>query len=982
MVCRRAAVSSLAVAAIALVLAAPAARAATDPARTWVTLTTEHFAVHTYDDGVELADRVARYAEEAWAALNPALGWTPAERVQVLVLDDGDAANGFASVMPYARVTVLAFPPEAHSDLGDNDDWLRMLVFHEYAHVAHLDNARGVPEALNTLFGKVMKPNQAAPRWLSEGIATWVETRWSGGGRTGSSRFEMLLRAAALANRLPALSELTGAPLQLPRGTAWYLYGSYLWDWIVRHTDPDAVKRFATAYGERVIPYALNTVARQASGKTLGAWYEELLEDVRVRARATRARVVAEGRVEGRRLTSGGETKAHPALTADGRHVVYTEGDGHQPSFLARREVRPGAEPERIIKCEGGCGRFTFTADQRAVVMPTGRPWRQVNTYTDLRRVPLEPGLPRRAGRMLTSGARARAPALAADGRSVWVVRTRWGRSWLEQLELASGRSLGRWDPPAWARVDTPAAHPDGQRLFATLHHEGHRDVIEIDLAPVAAGGWRRLTSGSSTELDLGVTRDGGWLFYASDAHEGIFNIYARDVSGRGDRDGRTFRLTNVVTGAFQPTVSADGTTLLYVGWTVEGDELFALPFAPETAGVATPVPDPRPPRTAPGLPEVEVSGPEPYRPLPTMLPRSWMPFFLADSTGVGRVGLTLSGRDVTGRFGAVVSAEADLVRTDLTAYAAFDVALGYPDLRVSVGRYTWDRTSFFADRSHPYREEVFYGSVDASVRVPSVFVPMTLSASFTASVDRAFTAARVEHSPDSFEPSIPDEGFDTSMTLSWSFSDVEGSAWGISPVTGTKGGLTFRLREPTLGSRHSSWSLKYRLHGYVAMPAPLADHVISLGIRGGWAGGDPDHLDTFSLGGAPRQDLVSALINLTQGGATWLRGFASDAFSGTAFHHLTAEYRLPLWRVRQGLETLPLFARDLSLAVFSDVGFIGEAPLDVDAWRDVHAGVGAELRITTDLLFGASMRFRLGYARGIGRRGEDQVYLLLAPDP
>ena len=323
------------------------------------------------------------------------------------------------------------------------------------------------------------------------------------------------------------------------------------------------------------------------------------------------------------------------------------------------------------------------------------------------------------------------------------------------------------------------------------------------------------------------------------------------------------------------------------------------------------------------------------------MLPRSWMPTILADSTGVGRVGLTLSGRDVSGRLSATVSAEWDVVRSDLTAYAGFYVGLGVPDLSFSVGRYAWDRYSSFADEDHPYREEVFYGSVDASVRIPSVFIPVTLSASYTASLDRAAEAATVDHSPDSFEPFIPSEGFDASMTLSWRISDTESAPFAVSPVDGTKATMSLRLKHPYIGSRRTSWTLRYRVRHYLLMPW-ADDHVLALGLRGGWAGGEEDHQEPFGLGGAPAQDLLTSLINLTQAGSTWLRGFAPNAFSGTAFHHATAEYRLPILRLRRGVDTLPIFVRDVAFAAFTDVGVIGDAPLAADAWRDVHLGLGA----------------------------------------
>ena len=36
--------------------------------------------------------------------------------------------------------------------------------------------AEGLPQLINDTLGKTLKPNQALPRWFTEGVATWVET--------------------------------------------------------------------------------------------------------------------------------------------------------------------------------------------------------------------------------------------------------------------------------------------------------------------------------------------------------------------------------------------------------------------------------------------------------------------------------------------------------------------------------------------------------------------------------------------------------------------------------------------------------------------------------------------------------------------------------------------------------------------------------------------------------------------------------------
>ena len=192
---------------------------------------------------------------------------------------------------------------------------------------------------------------------------------------------------------------------------------------------------------------------------------------------------------------------------------------------------------------------------------------------------------------------------------------------------------------------------------------------------------------------------------------------------------------------------------------------------------------------------------------------------------------------------------------------------------------------------------------------------------------------------------------------------------------------VSLRFSLPVIGADRTTYELTYRLRHYLAMPWH-DDHVLSLGIRGGFAGGAGSQVETFEVGGVPRRDLVNDLLSQSHAGAVWLRGYPEQAFSGTSYHLATVEYRLPLLRWRRGLDTLPVFARDLTAALFSDVALVHTGDLAGDALDHVHAGFGVELRMITDLLFGFSATFRLGYAYGVGPGGFHHVYLVMAPSP
>src|SRR5439155_20468805 len=107
---------------------------------------------------------------------------------------------------------------------------------------------------------------------------------------------------------------------------------------------------------------------------------------------------------------------------------------------------------------------------------------------------------------------------------------------------------------------------------------------------------------------------------------DSTFNLYEFELDGsNGVR-----ALTHTTGGATWPDISADGRTIVFVGYTVDGFDVFSIPYPP--AGSAernARIVGDAPPRATPIAPAPTTD----YSPLRTLAPTSWSPVIEGDSS-------------------------------------------------------------------------------------------------------------------------------------------------------------------------------------------------------------------------------------------------------------------------------------------------------------------------------------------------------------
>ncbi len=968
-------------------LAAPALGG--DPTLGWHTLETEHFIVHYHDRQGDMPQRVALYCEEAHIQLMPLLDWLPAEKTHVIIDDRVDTANGSAVIVPRNTIRLFLTGPPGRGSLGDYDDWLRGLIIHEYVHILHIDTIDGLPAILNEILGKRASPNQLLPRWFTEGMATYHESARTGGGRVRSSLFHMYLRTAYLDGNFFDLGTLTGLPYDWPRGAAPYLYGSHFLAYVAETRGEEFFRAFNHKYGGRYIPYSMNITAREVVGEDFEQLYAEWFAHIAGTYEAQLMAIRAAGVTPVERLTENHQSSHTPRARPGTRQVSFFSASGRDSAGIYTHDLDSEQIEPLVVHGSVG-GPHWWDPTGRYVIFNTSVLLRNTYAYNDLVMHDVQTGVEER----LTRGLRARDPAFDPQGRRVVFVENDAGRTHLALFDLQTGQRRRLIETTTEGQFDTPVFDPSGRFIAVSYWPDRRgRDIYVYDTQHERLV---RLTADRAIDLEPTFSPDGKYLVFSSDRTR-VYDIYAietQTLAGRVDGlvkrypdktleplDLPIWRVSRVERGLFTPQIVQDGDRQwLYVStFGVYGFDLGRMPFDPERfLGPAPPSQIKRPSVAAPVVPEpVITEGPDTYRPALYLLPRSVGVLMAFTNGGRGSYGLELLGFDPVGFHSWFLAAE----YFEETENAFVAANYSYSRLPVSLGVgfqfSTYERTRSLVAGSTfvPFTEQAIDAQLSLGIPLPSIRATHNLSLGYNLRFTDFFDDPPVvAPEPVDLSPRQPEQGNFSSVTLSYFVGDNERYGQSITTENGYSVNLSLRYRDRITGADVRSVRATYSTAFYVQNPW-LSNHVTQFRLRGGFERTNFRGPNRFAIGGAPPQELVSAIINETPLGGTFLRGFRPGTAVGQQFHVASVEYRFPIWIIQSGFGTLPFNIGRLGGSVYADYGsaFSGRLPE-----ARFFAGNGAELLLETTFGYALPLFFRMGYAHGYGSEGIDDFYLYL----
>ncbi len=921
-----------------------------EPWKKWYTIETEHFNIHFYEGEEKVADKVAYISEQVYSVVTKWFDSRPHEKVEVVITDDTDSTNGFTSVIPYNRIHLFARPPSAFSSLNDHDDWLYALFLHEFIHIVHLDMYYGLHALYNTIFGKTLIPNAAQPDWFIEGIATFGESRFSGGGRIRSSIYRMYLRTAVIENDFKPIDVISNGTYEWPQGTVYYLYGSFFLEYIARTYGEDALKNISKEYAKRLIPYQMNKIAKKYTKRTYLELYNDFFNELSAETEEIVRSVTREPVTIYERITD--TAQGHRNLRLDGDYLYYYESSLYDYPHIIRYSLRD-KKSEKIIKSYGG-GEFDVK-DGLLIYIETVL-YKQFNDYTDLFLLDLKSGKKKR----LTFGLRADYPAISPDSKRVAFVKKDLYYSRIGILDLDNGQIEYVYQGPDYAEISNLRYSPVSEQLAFSMWNRNERDIYLFDIKNRKL---ERITADISVDIQPAFSADGKQLYFASD-RTGIYNIYKFDIDKRELR-----RITNTLTGYFSPETGSNNRMFALIYGTKGYDvcELDIEKYDYEEKQHY------RTERFPVILGEAGEYRKKDFSSFPSILPKSWEPYTGLNDSGEF-IGIKLSGSDVIGRnsFDLNLSYVPDSDR--FLYYFGYGLRYFYPYLSFE----SYKDYYRLGDVQYINGHEVDYYEDNITLRF-RIGIPLS-SYKFSRSLDISYTyqflsgEKSYDFHPNDIAPVFPKEGNKASLGISYYFSTVRGYGKSISSEEGFRYGIDLRLYNSLLGSAFELYSAEFGTAFYIKNPL-LRRHVNAFQVNYGLSGGELYKRRLFYLGSVPSRDIILDFVEDMRVGGTYLRGYAPYSISGENYLLINYEYRFPVLDVDRGFELLPVFLNRLYAAVFLDAGnaFDGRYLPDI-----LLAGTGMELRSEFKFGFYIPATLRLGYSQGLVGRSQTQLYWVL----
>jgi len=1021
-----------------------------DPRLNWKVLESPHFSVYFSvaqnneqnnkdfnNNNEQLAQVVADIAEEAYHQINAQLGSPnkhhPMQKIAIIIEDFSDYALGFASSFPHRVIRISLTGATAKSFDMKFISWLKMVITHEYTHIAHFEMTSGPTTALRALFGQILAPNALQPIWSIEGLAVYNETKFTTGGRGIDSRYDMYLRMAALEEKFNTLDQISGYYLtSWPDGTAPYIYGQSIIHFIAQKYGEDKVIAMSKIFCE--YPYlGFNHAVKKAISLNLNELYQTWEDHLKEKYQLQAQKILSQKKLTpSQQLTKYNYWVDYPhwlsTPTSDRDKIAVKVSTPHSYPFiqiidplspslpLTPRSTKNRIQTQPLIKrTYGRDSSFSLSPDYSKIIYAKLDDYKQFYKFYDLYLFDLKTEKKVR----LSEGLRARDPSWSPDPDNPQIVAVinQSGTNNLALINSPSPSSSINENHPTYklitkedivyltdfrdgTQLSQPSWSPNGDRIALSAWRQGYQDIyiLNLDSDNIVNSTLQPIFCDKSIDLSPCWSPDGKYLFFASD-RTGIYNIFAFSFS-----DKKLYQITNVLGGAFQPSISPDGTQLAFISYHTTGYELHLMKVdhnSSQWTEVKIEYIEPQiiatqQDTTWPMQQQQQYNGPNnspkanypihPCHPLTSFWPPTyWIPAAQLTENDLG-IGFSTELKDVLGFHSLPLSVTYGIINNDLNYnlnyynYSHLPIINFYLSGNAVLASQTptswWEEGKTGINIFFPFKGQTASTTNSRSYR--QIF-------SLGYQYEKSFNAADTSSSLNTNLQKI------SSLKLGYSYSDAEKYGFSISPELGSSFSLTYQHADKALGSDFTFDKLLF--DGRKFIPLHPLHQVLALRLVAGVSSLNilESGLDKkkFKLGGNYSADNLSNInVNTFS-----LRGYKSAALEGNNLLLASLEYRFPMANIEHSLKLGPLsiFLERLSGALFFDMGnawesssnsvnmnIINEEDEINSIWQNFKSSIGAELKADFNYQYDSPFTLRLGAAKALTAPHGYGIYITL----
>ncbi|HIC38510.1 MAG TPA: hypothetical protein EYO79_03455 [Candidatus Marinimicrobia bacterium] len=534
----------------------------------WSLISSPNFDVYFYGEDTQLAEFTAEVSEEAHEQISKHLRWTLKKRVSIIVYYSHNDFQQTNVIWQYMRegiggVTELFKNRVVLPFEGDYEQF-RHVIHHELVH-AILNDMIYDGNIQSVITGRV---KLRIPLWANEGLAEYLSMNWD-------TKADMTLRDLSINERMPTVIELESYMA--------YKGGQSIWRFIAEKYGREKI-------GEIITAMKMTQNAEKGIERALGMDYEDLTKQWhKYLKKEYWPDVVGRDEIEdiAKRLTDHKKEKNYynisPAVSPDGSKIaVLSDRSGYFDIYVL--DAIDGKEIRRLVK-----GNRSVDFEELKLLQP-GISW-----SPDSKRIVIAA----KAGKsdalyLINVKTRKKekftfnldgifTAAWSPDGNQLAFIGTKDGASDVyvynidEEKLTALTSDIYSDSEPSWnydGSVLVFVSDRNGdiaglQPPEVIIEHDfSQKDIYTIDLS---SGNISRITDTDHNEdYPIWSHTEKNTLFYVSD-DGGVWNIY------RYKPDSDPVALTNILTGAFQLSLTENDDYLVFAGYADMGWDVYSM---------------------------------------------------------------------------------------------------------------------------------------------------------------------------------------------------------------------------------------------------------------------------------------------------------------------------------------------------------------------------------------------------------------------